>query len=311
MPVLQLCAGHAFEWLRRSWAFKEVGDSVAVVYYGLGLAIAATAIWAISNLLLKKVASSIGNVYLSLIILGAGIAPTAAAMLIFPSQTSTIVVELAAVAGAFLAFGYLLFLKSLETEQASDTFATTMLQSVLIALFGVFALGETFTTSDVLGSVLIIAGILLVSMAVGFRPNKRLVPALFGNVSWAFFWIIAAYSAAVYGNAFPLLTYSRVIATLVVLLFLFIAPAKQAERTASRNSTIIVLGISAGILAGIGNVAFDLLAKAQFLAVGSMVTALSPIVVVILAHFALKEHFAKKQALGIAIATIGAIVMVL
>ncbi len=282
-----------------------------MISYGLGLAVAATVIWAFASLLAKVMTSKIGSIGFSLVVLSIGIIPTAAAMLVYPSQPGTIVLSLAVAAGVFLAVGYLFFLKSLRTVQASDTYATTMLQSVMITVFGIFALGEAFTTLDIFGSVLILAGVLFVSMAVGFRPNRQLVPAVFGNISWAVFWIIAAYVIALYGNIFPFLTYSRLVAALIVVPFFFAFPPSKAERKASRGGMFLLLGVTAAMLSGFGNMAFGLLTGVQLIAVGSMITTLSPLLVVILAHFVLKERLAKKQVAGVLVATVGAMVMVL
>jgi drug/metabolite transporter (DMT)-like permease len=65
------------------------------------------------------------------------------------------------------------------------------------------------------------------------------------------------------------------------------------------------------MLSGFGNMAFGLLTGVQLIAVGSMITTLSPLLVVILAHFVLKERLAKKQVAGVLVATVGAMVMVL
>lgn len=285
---------------------------------GLFAALSAAVFFTFSQLIAKTVAPALGTRKTSLLVVGAGIIPMLIVFLLMPAPAlSTTELLTVALAGVFLGLGYFGYYKSVESQQISNVAGVDLIQPVAIAIFGVLFLGEAISAQQFAGAIAVFIGILLVSIhKEGNKINWSLLPALFGNVSWALFWILLS-PVIIETNQFALpLLLSRTIAAIITAsAFLVVfGKAKPQKATGSSRivltyslSVIIVLGIIEALLDSSGNIAFGLAVTNNYLALGAVVTCLSPAMIAACAHFIYKERLTIIQASGVALATLGAL----
>ncbi|MGI0135149.1 MAG: GRP family sugar transporter, partial [Candidatus Micrarchaeaceae archaeon] len=140
-------------------------------YSMLGLveivSIAILVIWSLSVALERRLTVLSGRARASIIIAAFGLVPIAV-FFAFNISTLGIYAIIASIAsGGFWALGALLYFKSLETEQVSNTAPTGLLQVLPLILFGVLALSETINLPEIVGAVIMVIGVLAASTSKG------------------------------------------------------------------------------------------------------------------------------------------------
>ncbi|MDE1825648.1 MAG: EamA family transporter [Candidatus Micrarchaeota archaeon] len=269
-------------------------------------------IWSISTVIEKRVSAKTGAALTSALVVGLGILPILIAYIFYPAQLSGYELLLSVGSGVFFAIGALLFYRTLETEQVSNTSASGFVQPALIIAFSIIVLREHLSVPQMLSGIAIVAGILLVITAKGLRINGKIVPALFANASWAIYWILASSAILASGSASATLLLSRV-TTFVILaaMYFVIAKPKSSRNRNPIGTSILILACVAGFLDGAGNLIFGLLVKENLVAVASIFTTLSPLAITLLAYFVYKERLTLIQSVGMAIAIMGAFALAL
>ncbi len=273
------------------------------------LAFATAFTFATSGILIKNVASKRGYLFASFAIsVGDIIVLSIAILLIGLSGISYYSILLSVLSGIFLVFGYILFYKSLENQQASNTYATVEVQVLLIALYGIFALGESVSIAKGIGIMAIVIGVLFISIEKGMRFNTKLVPAVIANVFWALSWISLVYPINNTSNhLIPTLISFIVYFAIIVVVILTAEKRRNMIRTTSPK--IATVGIAAGISSGIGNSIFTILTSIKQLVTAAVVSNTSPAIVAVLAHFIYHDKLSKIQILGLAIVVCGGIIL--
>lgn len=259
----------------------------------------------------KKVASIFGNYFTGVVIISAGLIPIFLAYLYFNAPLSQISMIESIISGVLLALGFLLYYRALETEQVSNTGATGLAQPAIIVLFSILVLGEALTLPQAIGGVIIISGVFLVVTNNELKINRKLLPAILANISWAGYWIFATY--AILGSnqvGFPLLI-SRITAVILALaayLLLSKKTLKQRSKVVDFRP-IIAIGILGGILDGLGNTSFAYVVKLNLLYLASLFNAGVPLLIAGLGYFFYKDKLTKLQLLGIGVAIIGGLIL--
>lgn len=276
------------------------------------VAIAITVVaWAISLTLERRIASIAGNLRGALLVLFAGIFPILLFFLISNFSMSPYEVLLSLASGILLAIGYILYYKSLETEQVSNTSGVGLAQPAILLLFSILILHESITSIQTLGGVIIFVGVLLIITNNKLELNRKLLPALLANVSWAGYWVIASYAILSSQQVGATILIARLTSLVVVLaLFAFAMKGRQVPRL--KNSVVpslLILGAVAGILDGLGNATFGYVVQFHLLSLGSIFVASLPLFVTFLAYLFYKEHLTKLQGVGMIMAVIGAFVI--
>jgi drug/metabolite transporter (DMT)-like permease len=281
-----------------------------LVYYGLLFSVITVLAYGIGNAVTKKCDVEYGKYKTAIISIAAGILPNLVIYIFFPSAFTLPLVLIGIGTGFLFALGYVLFFKSLETEQASNTYSLTLIQAVAISAFGIVVLSEPLSPLAIGGAMLGITGVILVSTTRGFKINRYLIPAMLGNIVWSVGWFVVDYMVANGANFIVLLTLQRTIAALIVLipfvLYWKTAEKRHASGHKARN-VALAFGIGGGLLSGIGNLAFAYLADLNFVAVGSILTAFVPIITILIAIPLYGDKMTRLQWFGIAVATVGAI----
>lgn len=279
--------------------------------YVLYTAIAVAFLWAISSVTVRKLSELFGNVRSAVVIL---VGYAVVLMIILPTSgypglTVNSFWE-SATAGLFIGVGYILVLKSLETESAGSTFVFTELQVIIIAAFGVLILGEHIAAASYIGMALIAAGLVFVSKKDGSRFNLNLMPAVIGNIFWAAGWVALYYPIhAMDSYVFPV-TIDYSFAALVALLYLAVNRKKILRRRSKNITRYFVLFVIIAVIAGaLGNLIFGSIETSNYIAIGSAIANTSPIIITMIAYIAYKEKLTKMQILGLFVAVSGAVII--
>ncbi|MDE1804718.1 MAG: DMT family transporter, partial [Candidatus Micrarchaeota archaeon] len=224
-----------------------------MISIGTIAAVLAVLFWAISLVIEKRIVTILGKTKGAVLVIGLGVLPMLVLSALSFSLLGPAEIALAAISGIFLSIGFVLYYKSLETEQISNTSGTGLLQPALLIIFSVFVLSEPLTLPQIIGGIVIFLGIILILTTERMELNRNLIPAILAQVSWALYWIFATY--AILGShkvAIPLLI-SRVVAFIsgAALFPLLLKKDKISRR--SGVAYIAILLVIAGILDGAGN----------------------------------------------------------
>ena len=285
-----------------------------MINLGITAAFITTLLWIANGLAVKKTSSSLGNYRSSLIIITIGILPMIAAAIIFGiGAIETYQIAISAAAGVFLCLGFILIFKSLETEQLTNTVALAEMQPAILTLFGVFVLNNHLNMAESASILLIFAGAFFVITHEGISINKKLIPALLGNVSWTIYWILM--SIAISPSAFAVqMATSRFVGILLLLVLFYFGFAKISTKkhSAPRFSArmpylIIILAIVSGLLDGAGDTLFGFTMHLNVIAAGAAITALSPVLVSLCAFIIYHDRLTKPQLIGFIVMVAGAL----
>jgi drug/metabolite transporter (DMT)-like permease len=237
-----------------------------------------------------------------------GVITTAAAVILFPgSGPKTAALEWGALSGVGSAVGTLSLYHGLSVARMSVVATlSAVLTAVVPAIVGI-ALGNQLRVGTALGVVIAIPAIAMVS----WQPNpsdRRTAQAgpLYGVLAGLGFALlfIALDQAGTHAGAWPLLPGQ------IVSLVLIAPLAYRGMRAVSPPSrTTMALTLGAGVLSGTANLLFLAATGHGQLAIVAVVTALYPVVTVIMARVSLSERWTRIQAIGLLVAA-AAVVLV-
>ncbi|HVA83115.1 MAG TPA: EamA family transporter [Candidatus Aquilonibacter sp.] len=276
------------------------------------LAIVATFVaFSFSLTLERRVAMLAGTLRGSVLVLFFGLFPLLAFLLLSTFNLNVYEIFLAIISGILFAIGYVLYYKSLETEQISNTTGIGLIQPALLLVFSIFVLAEPITTIQAVGGITIFLGVILIITNNNFELNRKLIPALVANVSWAGYWIIASYAIVSSQQVGAVLLISRVVgmAIALALFAIYLRNKKIPKLKGSLLAPLLLASVAAGLLDGFGNATFGFVIQYNVLSLGSIFIAALPISVTFLAYFAYKERLTKLQWIGMLIAIMGALVI--
>ena len=226
-------------------------------------------------------------------------------------------IALATVSGVFLILGYLLVYKSLETQQVSNSYVIGELSPAILTIFGIFVLSEPVSNVQLLSIMTIFIGTAFLITTSKLKINRLLIPALMGSASWAIYWILINYSISTSGTfALPLLL-SRVIATFVMAGYLFanrkkvLANIKSNKDKKNRRMLVLLLCLAfiVALLDSSGDAVFSYVISLNQLAIGSALSALTPMFVSFLGVIIYKDRFTKLEFIGLVVMIIGALAL--
>jgi drug/metabolite transporter (DMT)-like permease len=288
-----------------------------MISYGIIAALASVFLWTVSQLISKTVAPRIGNVRTALLVIAAGIIPMLALFILSPAAISNLAIVYSALSGVFLGLGFILFYKSVETQQISNAAATALVQPALLVLYAIIILSQPIDVIEIIGTVGVFAGVILISITKNLKFNKMLIPAILGNASWAVYWVFMSAAIATSGQTVTPLLISRALAIAIGVIAFLLFFGKKANRITTKKSlyipiaVVLALGVTEGIMDGSGNLAFSIAVKLNLLGLGAVLTALEPVLIIVFAYFIYKDRLSRVQLLGIALATIGAVAIAL
>jgi drug/metabolite transporter (DMT)-like permease len=275
--------------------------------------------WTITNLASRSVSRGLGNVLGSAVAIGLGVLPMALGVVLVGvySIPATDII-LAALAGIFASAGAAFGYKAVATEQLSNAVALQEVYPPILVIFGVLVLGERLTGLEAAGTLVIFLGAFFVITNEELKINRRLIPALAATICWAFYWIVLTYSINGSGTfALPVMI-SRVAAT-AFLVIIVLRDRKNSlkkigdllGRVSKRHLLYLFLGIGvlAGLSDGVGDTLFAYTFGSGAVAIGSALSALTPIVITVASYFIYREKLTRLQLVGVAVMVIGALAL--
>lgn len=285
---------------------------------GMLAASAALASWVLYSLGGKEISVALGRYKASAIVLFIGIIPTAIAFYLTGMQIpAAFPLALSAISGIFLAAGFLYLFKSLETEQITNASALGEMQPAILTLFGILVLQEAITAISAISIVMIFAGEILVISTVGFKINRKLLPAVYANICWTIYWLMLSESISVSGLFAAQALVARVVGALSIIPVMLIIGSKKATngKIPKKSSIAVKLGLAIVIgalllsLDATGDVFFGLAISLNYEAIGAAITALGPIFVYGISSIVFKDRLTRSQMIGILVMIIGGIVL--
>ena len=288
------------------------GDFIIIFAIGLLLAVTMMLLLSFSDIFSKPVADRFGA-FAGSLYLGVALLPAIAYLALSPpAQVTPLLVMLAVGAGVTLALGYLFVLKSLETEQATNTWGLINLGYLSIILFGVLVLGEHVTVLQAVAIAVILVGAMMVTINKGMKFNRQLFPALIGNLFWVGFNVLIIYGINAYTSSPSAIIFIVFASGFLILLFYGVVSQKikiARKLTMRKNGKPFAMFLASGILLGAGQIAFALVILQRFVALGGAVLAMEPMVVLIAGYTMYREHITAFQGVGILITVVGAAIL--
>ncbi len=280
--------------------------------YAIELALLATTIFAVSGVIQKRVADKVRDARTAIFVIGFGILPLLAMYLLYFNAMSTYALILAAISGIFFMGGDFLYFDSLEKEQVSKAYSIGIVQPLLIIAFSVAVLGEHITTLEAVAGAIMIFGLAFLDTEKRkLRIDRKLTPAILGNVSWAIYWMFLSSSIVSSGQIAAPIIVSRMVGFAAILLVFGVLKGRKTERI-RRNTNIkhiVLLGAATGLLDGTGNGIWAVTVTLKSLSIASIAQLLGPFIVIAIAYFVYKERLSKVQAIGLLIAVAGAVIL--
>ncbi len=276
-------------------------------------------IWTISNSMIKNLTSKINTNDISMIIVGAGIIPMLISIMVNPIHGISLpVMFLSSISGILLGLGYILFYKSLKSENLGNAGATINIQQIVVIVFGLFVLKENITSFVLPGILLIIFGSILVTIRKGFKVNKILIIAAAANIIWGIYYIPLTFAIlSLHASPVPLLL-ARIMGFFsVLLLFNFPSIVKRIRakvKISNVNSTkiasaLLFSSILAGLLDGTGNVLYALSIQDGIIILAGSMIALLPVTLALTGKFIFHEKLTSMQYSGILLSVTGAMLI--
>ncbi len=276
-------------------------------------------IWTISNSMIKNLASKINTNDVSMIVVGAGIIPMMIGIMINPVHgVSPSILLLSSISGILLGLGYILFYKSLKSENLGNAGVTINIQQIVVIVFGLFVLKENVTSFALPGILLIIFGSILATVRKGFRVNKILIIAAAANIIWGVYYIPLTFAIlSLHASPVPLLL-ARIMGFFsVLLLFNFPSILRRIRsrikienvRGAKIASALIFSSIIAGLLDGAGNVLYALSIQDGIIIIAGSMIALLPVTLALTGKFIFHEKLTSMQYSGILLSVTGAVLI--
>jgi drug/metabolite transporter (DMT)-like permease len=261
----------------------------------------------LADSLSKRMVRKVGAYRLGTIMLAIGFIPAIiAAVIVGVDPISMYSASLAVITGFAISVGYVLFYKTMETEQISNSIALSELSAATFVIFGFVVFGESIGLIGAIGVITVFIGAGLVAITEELKFNSKLIPATAAFIVWAAGFIVFAYSIKTSGTfAMPLI----IVKLTALLSFAFVARfagfRKPSEKLRSHATGII----TTGLFDGTGTAAFGLVTMLAAIGLTGVINAVTPVLAAIIGYRYYKERFTKLQLTGFIIMVAGALVV--
>lgn len=281
-----------------------------MISIGILAAILSLIFISISDLISKKISSTIGSQAATTLLMAISLVPLLVVMVYIPPYNISVsTIAYAVIGGLFYAFAILLILKSLETEQASNTWALLNISLISVVLLGAFTLNEPLDAAEVLGIIIVIVGSIMITITEEMGFNKKLIPALVGNILFAgaylFSTFATAQSSTAYTAVYPI-SFSVALAMLLIL-WAFRRKSKWKVAKRLRSGNTLAIAALAGIALGIGQLAWMLAVHLQLVALAAAISDAEPMIIVLMSYLVYKEKLTLLQGVGVMLSLAGAL----
>lgn len=264
--------------------------------------------WSFVDAVSKLYINRFGKELSSLILLVVGIIPMLLLAMLSPYLDDILFLLFIGLVGGLLLFlGYILVYKSVPSGGVSNSYILLEVQPIILIPFGIFVLGEHIGIEKAVSIILISIGISLILVSKRFKLDKRLVPALIGNVMWAVYWAIIILVFLYYKNFILPLLFVRVFGASFAYLYYKAKPPKNYYKISLSKLEIplIIIVILAGLFDGFGNILFAFISFSNKVVLGSTILSSEPIIIWLIGLIAYHEKITVRQKLGFLVATTG------
>ncbi len=257
------------------------------------------ALYTSGDLIIKRPSERAGSVPVSLVV-----SLSSAAFLIllsyffYSTAVPPISLIYSIIAGIMMGFGTLLVLKSLESEQVSDTMSMVAISYIIPVVFGILILRETVPGISWLGIVLIFTG----SAVIAFKEmkfNNALLPAVFGNVFWGFQFIAFNYALR-YSNDFLVVAATgSAMSLFIIFLYAYVKSNIRIKTPYALESML------AGIILSFSLAGALYLVLNHTITVGLSIVAAEPALVTLFGKLIYRDRVNIAQIAGVLMAVLG------
>jgi drug/metabolite transporter (DMT)-like permease len=259
-------------------------------------------LYTLGDLLVKRPSQKAGSVPVSLVVS----ASSASILIILSSFTGFWIpcgaLFFSSLTGILMGIGTLLVFKSLESEQVSDTMSMVAISYAIPVIFGSVALHEKVSYISWIGIVLIFAG----SATIMFKEmnfNSALLPAIIGNIMWGFQFITFNYALKFSTNYLTVAATGSSVALLIVFLYAYFKSETAIDDLSKLEASL------AGIALGLGLAGALYLILNHTMTLGLSIVAAEPVFVTLFGKIIYKDKINKLQAVGIAVAMAGILML--
>jgi len=274
----------------------------------------AVAMWSLVDSLSKFYIYKLGKELSSVLVLAAGIIPMLLlAIGSFSLSDIPLLLWVGIAGGTVLFLGFLFVYKSVPEGGVSNSYILIEIQPPLLILFGILALDEHLSITQLFSMLVIFIGILLIILTKRLKLDKKLLPSLIGNIMWTAYWAIVILAVLYYKNFVIPLLFVRVFSALFAYAYYEITRPQRHSKIGVQKFSIAMIAIVllAGLLDGSGNLFFSFVSFNNKVVVGSAILSMEPIIIWLVGFFAYKEKITRIQKLGFAISTIGYLLLTL
>jgi drug/metabolite transporter (DMT)-like permease len=255
-------------------------------------------LYTFGDLLIKRPSEKAGSVPVSLVVSASSTSILILLSIFTGFWISGEALFFSALTGILMGMGTLLVLKSLESEQVSDTMSMVAISYAIPVIFGSVALHETVPYVSWTGIALIFAG----SVTIMFKEmnfNRALLPAIMGNVMWGLQFITFNYALQFSTNYLLVAATGSAVALLIVFSYTYLKSETAIDDLFKLEAAI------AGIALGLGLAGALYLILNHTVTLGLSIVAAEPALITLFGKIIYKDKINTLQVGGIAVAMAG------
>ncbi len=261
------------------------------------------ALYTSGDLIIKRPSEKAGSVPVSLIVSMSSAVFLALLSLFYPfSFPPPVSLVYSIIAGVTMGLGTLFVLKSLESEQVSDTMSMVAISYIIPVIFGVLVLREFVPEISWAGIALIFLG----SAIIAFKEmkfNRALLPAILGNVFWGFQFIAFNFALKYYGDFLMVAAFGSAVSVLIVLLYAYARSSFRIRALYASESAI------AGIILAFSLAGALYLVLNRTMAIGLSIVAAEPALVTLFGKLIYRDRVNAAQIAGMLMAVFGILLL--
>jgi len=261
------------------------------------------ALYTSGDIIIKRPSEKAGSAPVSLIVSLSSAFILALLSLFYPfSSLSPFSLAYTIVAGITMGLGTILVLKSLESEQVSDTMSMVAISYIIPVLYGALALRESLSTISWAAISLIFLGSALIAFKE-MKFNRALLPAIIGNIFWGFQFIAFNFALKYCSNFLFDGAVASAVSALIVLIY---ASATSGIRAKANYATESAL---AGIILAFSLAGALYLVQNRSMAIGLSIVAAEPALVTLFGKLIYRDRLNAAQIAGVLMAVSGILLL--
>jgi uncharacterized membrane protein len=285
------------------------------------IALSATVTWALAQIINKSLSASVGSLHMNTVRLWSGFAIVAVFVWIFgkyestssyPTMSLVLLVSSGIIA---LAVGDTVFIRSLYFIYVSQAFPVGQCAFlVMTVVSSILFLSEQYSLLNIVGGALILTGLYLVSV-FGYYPGTRilrstnrkgLLIAFAAALAWTVGAVILKISLTEMNAIFAaaIRTFSAAVALTIFQCGQW-GPRPALPVSSISRKKLALIALSGALGYGVGGIAYVLAMQRVGAGRTVLITSLTPVLVLILSIFLLKERPTRQSMIGTVICVVG------